>query len=211
MPRSLATLLVALSAAAPATADIWVVGSGQTDFDSIASALQDQRIRNGDTLRVLSGTYGGFDTGDLSLTIEPGNSPGIVNFTGPVRVRTNSQVNFEIGGYNSGLSGGAPDFDQFIVNGNMLFEGRLGIRMYNGFTPSFGDSWALIQAAGSITFSGLTDLPSLGNGLSWNIQVVAGSSEFGGSGSSLVASVVPAPGAAALIGLAGLVGSRRRR
>lgn len=211
MSRSLPVIVLAASCAAPAAADLWVVSNGEGDFDSIAAALLDQRIRNGDTLRVLSGTYGGFDTGDLSLTIEPGNSPGIVNFTGPVRVRANSQVNFEIGGYNNGLSGGAPDFDQFLVDGNMLFEGSLGIRLINSFSPNFGDSWTLIQASGSISFSGLTDLPSLGNGLSWNIQIVSGSGEFGGSGSSLVASVVPAPGAAALIGLAGLVGSRRRR
>ena len=211
MSRSLTAVLVASCLAAPAAADLWVVSNGQGDFDSIAAALQDQRIRSGDTLRVLSGTYGGFDTGELALTIEPGNSPGIVNFSGPVRVRSNSQVNFEIGGYNSGLSGGNPEFDQFIVASNVNFEGRLGIRLYNGFTPNFGDSWNLIQASGSITFSGLTDLPTLGGGLSWSIQVVPGASEFGGSGNSLVASVVPAPGAAALVGLAGLIGSRRRR
>ena len=211
MPRSLPVVLLAATVAAPAAADLWVVSNGQGDFDSIAAALLDQRIRSGDTLRVLSGTYGGFDTGELSLTIEPGNSPGIVNFTDAVRVRSNSQVNFEIGGYNSGLSGGNPEFDQFIVAGNVNFEGRLGIRLINGFAPNFGDSWNLIQASGSINFSGLTDLPTLANGLNWSIQVVAGASEFGGSGNSLVASVVPAPGAAALVGLAGLIGSRRRR
>ena len=211
MSRSLPIVLSALCAAAPAAADFWVVSNGQGDFDSIASAMMDQRVRNGDTIRILSGTYGGFDTGSVGVTIEPGNSPGIVNFTGGVRVRSNSTVNFEIGGYNSGLSGGTPEFDQFIVAGNVLYEGALGIRLYNSFVPNLGDSWALIQASGSITFSGISDLPALANGLSWNLQVVPGSSEFGSGGSSLMATVVPAPSAAALVGLAGLVGGRRRR
>lgn len=211
MSRSLTVLASVLSVAAPAAAEFWVISNHQGDFASIAAAMMDQRVRDGDTFRILSGSYEGFDTGDLTLTIEPGNSPGIVNFSGPVRVRSNSQVNFEIGGLNNGLLGGTPDFDQFIVNGNVLFEGRLGIRLVNAFSPSLGDSWALIQSSGSITFSGLTDLPTLAGGLSWNINVISGSSEFGGSGSSLVASVVPAPGAAALVGLAGLIGTRRRR
>jgi hypothetical protein len=75
----------------------------------------------------------------------------------------------------------------------------------------FGDSWALIQAGGTISFSGLTDLPQLDGGLSWNVQVVSGSSEFGPTGSSLVVSVVPTPGALALVALAGLITNRRRR
>jgi hypothetical protein len=211
MSRCLPVFASVLSIAAPAAAEFWVISNHQGDFASIAAAMMDQRVRDGDTFRILSGSYEGFDTGDLAMNIEPGNSPGIVNFSGPVRVRSNSQVNFEIGGLNSGLPSGTPDFDQFIVNGNVLFEGRLGIRLVNAFSPSFGDSWALIQSSGSITFSGLTDLPTLSAGLSWNIAVVSGSSEFGGSGSSLVASVVPAPGAAALVGLAGIIGTRRRR
>jgi hypothetical protein len=68
-----------------------------------------------------------------------------------------------------------------------------------------------VQASGTINFSGLSNLPTLSGGLNWDVQVVSGSSEFGASGSSLVVSVVPAPGAAALVGLAGLATARRRR
>jgi MYXO-CTERM domain-containing protein len=91
------------------------------------------------------------------------------------------------------------------------YQGTLAVRLTNSFSPSLGDSWALIQSGGTITFSGLTSLPTLAGGLSWDVQVVSGSSEFGASGSSLVVSVVPAPSAAALVGLAGLVTTRRRR
>jgi MYXO-CTERM domain-containing protein len=126
-------------------------------------------------------------------------------------VRPNSTVNFEIGGFATGLNAGNPDFDQFIVTGDVNFQGTLGVRLINGFAPNLGDSWALIQSGGALNFTGLTSLPTLSGGLSWSVQVVSGSSEFGASGSSLIVSVVPAPSAAALVGLAGLATSRRRR
>jgi len=205
------SLAISLLASTNALAGIWTVGAGNHDFFSVADAMGDGRVQNGDTIRILSGSYVGFDTGDKLLTIEPGNSPGIVNFNGNVRVRANSTVNFEIGGLNSGLVSGPTEFDQFIVVGDVNFEGTLGVVLYGGYTPSLGNSWALVQASGTINFSGLSNLPTLSGGLNWDVQVVSGSSEFGASGSSLVVSVVPAPSAAALVGLAGLVTTRRRR
>jgi len=211
MLRSVALISSSVIASA-ASAGLWTVGSGiGYDFASVAQAMSDTRVQDGHTVQIFSGLYDGFDTGAKSLVFEPGNSPGIVNFAGDVRVRTGSQVNFEIGGYNSGLSGGTPQFDQFIVTANANYLGTLGIRLIDGFSPMLGDSWALIQAGGTITFSGLLDAPALGGGLSWNVQVVAGSSEFGPSGSSLVVSVVPTPGALALVALAGMITNRRRR
>jgi MYXO-CTERM domain-containing protein len=211
MFRSLSIVSLSLLASSNALAGLWTVGPGNHDFFSVADAMGDGRVQDGDTIRILSGNYVGFDTGDKILTIEPGNSPGIVNFSGGVRVRSNSTVNFEIGGLNSGLVSGPTEFDQFIVTGNVNFEGTLGVVLYGGFTPSLGNSWALIQASGTISYAGLRNLPALSGGLNWDVQVVSGSSQFGSSGSSLVVSVVPAPGAAALIGLAGLATSRRRR
>ena len=211
MSRSLAIASLSLLASTNALAGVWTVGAGNHDFFSVADAMGDGRIQDGDTIRILSGSYVGFDTGDKLLTIEPGNSPGIVNFNGNVRVRSNSTVNFEIGGLNSGLVSGPTEFDQFIVVGDVNFEGTLGVVLYGGYTPSLGNSWALVQASGTINFSGLSNLPTLSGGLNWDVQIVSGSSEFGASGSSLVVSVVPAPGAAALVGLAGLATARRRR
>jgi hypothetical protein len=211
MIRSFALISTSVIASA-ASAGFWTVGSGLGyDFTSVAEAMSDNRVQDGHTVQIFSGLYDGFDTGSKSLVFEPGNSPGIVNFVGDVRVRAGSQVNFELAGYDSGLGGGTPQFDQFIVAGNANYLGILGIRLLDGFMPVFGDSWALIQAGGTISFSGLTDLPQLDGGLSWNVQVVSGSSEFGPTGSSLVVSVVPTPGALALVALAGLITNRRRR
>ena len=211
MFRSLSIVSLSLLASSNALAGLWTVGAGNHDFFSVADAMGDGRVQDGDTIRILSGNYVGFDTGDKILTIEPGNSPGIVNFNGNVRVRSNSTVNFEIGGLNSGLVSGPTEFDQFIVNGDVNFEGTLGVVLYGGFEPSLGNAWALVQASGAINYSGLSSLPALSGGLSWDIEVVSGSSEFGSSGSSLIVSVVPAPGAAALVAVAGLATSRRRR
>ncbi|NBX25118.1 MAG: hypothetical protein EBQ99_03580 [Planctomycetes bacterium] len=205
----LATLALAPLAHAGVT---WTVGSDAGyDFYNIHTAVSDTRVQNGDSIRIFSGGYLGFDSGEKALRFEPGNSPGIVDVFGNMFLRQNSSINFEIGGYNSGLSSGAPDFDQFIVTGNVNLVGNLEITLYNGFAPNLGDSWAIVQAGGTINYTGVTSFPTLSGGLSWNIAVVPGSGEFGGSGSSLVVSVVPTPGAAALVGLAGLIGSRRRQ
>ncbi|MFM7808618.1 MAG: hypothetical protein ACKPEA_11950 [Planctomycetota bacterium] len=211
MFRSLSIVSLSLIAASNASAGVWVVGqSGPNDFYTVNDALGDVRVTDGDVLRILTGTYGGFDTGDKALTIEPGNSPGIVNIVGNMRVRPTSTVNFELAGYDNGHVSGVPQFDQFIVTGNVSYEGTLGIRLTGGFSPVYGDSFKLIQAGGTISFTGVTSLPALSGGLSWDVQVVSGSDRFG-SGAMLVANVVPAPGAAALVGLAGLATSRRRR
>ena len=214
MLRSPSAVLLATLALAPlAHAGVtWTVGSDPGyDFYNIHTAVSDTRVQNGDSIRIFSGGYLGFDSGDKALRFEPGNSPGIVDVYGNMFLRQNSSINFEIGGYNSGLSSGAPDFDQFIVTGNVNLVGNLEITLYNGFAPNLGDSWAIVQAGGTINYTGVTSFPTLSGGLSWNIAVVPGSGEFGGSGSSLVVSVVPTPGAAALVGLAGLIGSRRRQ
>ena len=191
---------------------IWTVGpTASHHFSSIDQAVNDSRVMDGHTIHVQGSGYINFDSGSKALRFEPGYSPGIVDVFGQMFLRANSTINFEIGGYSSGLSGGSPQFDQFIVTGNADLQGGIEITLVGGFTPVLGDSWALIQAGGSITFSGVSILPALGSGLSWNVQVVSGSGEFGPSGSSLVATVVPTPGAAALVALAGVLASRRRR
>jgi|GEM_PF-2202980 len=208
-----AVVLASITLATPAFADVWTVGhGGASQFYTVADALGDHRVKDGDILKILSGGYiGDMDFSNRALTIEPGNSPGIVDVYGNMSVGSASTINFEIGGLQDGLLFGTPDFDQFIVTGNVNFAGKLKVTLYGGFSPSYGDSFALIQSGGTLNFTGTTVLPALSGGLSWNIAVVGGSSEFGPSGSSLVASVVPAPGAAALIGLAGIATNRRRR
>ena len=212
MFRSLASVSLVLAATNVASAGLWTVGdSGNPDFYTVQDALGNVLVHDGDVLHILTGTYGGFDTGDKAITLEPGNSPGVVTFTSNVRVRSSATVNFEIAGRNATLPSGPTDYDVLLISGNLNVEGTLGIRLTNGFAPIYGDTFTIAHTTGTISVSGPTDLPTLGGGLSWNVAVVSGSTWFGGSGSSLVVSVVPAPGAAALVGLAGLATTRRRR
>ena len=72
----------------------------------------------------------------------------------------------------------------------------------------------VIASSGSVAYTGTLNAPTLSAGLAWQVSV--GSSTFigagyGGQSLFLNVVVVPAPGAAALIGLAGLVAGRRRR
>ena len=194
MLRSLSAVSVlALFTAGSASAAVWTVGpQPSANFFTLRDAVSSVVVMDGDTIQVSAAGYiGDFDTGAKALNFAQGPALGIVDVLGNMQVRANSNLNFQIGGYNSGLVTGNPEFDQYIVTGNVNYAGKLTVQLINGLTPSLGDSWALIQAGGTINFSGTTAMPALGGGLSWNVQVVNGSSEFGSGGSSLVASVVP--------------------
>jgi hypothetical protein len=214
MLRSLpAVSSLALLVAGSASAAIWTVGpQSSANFFTLRDAVDSVMVLDGDTIAVSAAGYiGDFDTGSKVLSFTQAPALGIVDVLGNMQVRSNSNLTFQVGGYNSGLVSGDPEFDQYIVTGNVNYAGKLTVQLINGLSPHLGDSWALIQAGGTINFSGTSAMPALGGGLSWNVAVVSGSSEFGSTGSSLVISVVPAPGAFALIGLAGMVANRRRR
>lgn len=141
------------------------------------------------------------------------NSASIYEVFGSVSIAPTSTATFNIGGRNSGLIGPSvpPEFDQFVVTGDFSLAGTLRIALFNDFVPVQGDSFTLVHALGDVTFSGVFTAPALADGLSWQVTVGSGGM-FGAEGSTLVASVVPAPGAIALLAAGGLAsGSRRRR
>lgn len=141
------------------------------------------------------------------------NSAAIYEILGSVSIAPTSTATFNIGGRNSGLIGPAvpPEFDQFVVTGDFSLAGTLRIAFFNDFVPVLGDSFTLVHAGGDIAFSNKFVSPALPEGLSWQFTVGSGGM-FGSEGSTLVASVVPAPGAVALLAIGGLAaGSRRRR
>jgi hypothetical protein len=81
------------------------------------------------------------------------------------------------------------------------------------YTPSVGNRFELAATQGTIGWSGSTlglhlILPTLTAGQSWSTTI-----ESGGllGGQSLFITVVPAPGATALLAAATLVGNGRRR
>ena len=118
--------------------------------------------------------------------------------------------------------------DQIVVNGSLTLDGNSNIVVtFDGASPfaqAFGQSWTLLDWAGSLTATGFDpganfrtgnnldgnegnlDLPELSTGFFWRVD------NFSGSG-SLTVSIVPEPGKAFLLmgGLVAMCLRRRRR
>ncbi len=185
--------------------------------DAIAAAAA------GDTIhaagRSVYGSNFRYDAFDLEagadgLELIWGNSPGVIEVDGNLKVGANSIMVFELTGTNNSrvLTSGRVDYDTVLVYGNMILNGVFDVTLGSTFTPSVGDRFELAATSGSITWSGTLglhlSLPTLTAGQSWSTTI-----ESGGllGGQSLFITVVPAPGAVALLGAATLVGSGRRR
>ena len=160
--------------------------------------------------------YAAFDleSGAVGLELIWGNSPGVIEVDGNLKVGANSTMVFELTGTDNSraLTTGRVDYDTVLVDGNMILNGIFNVSLGSTFTPSVGNRFELAATSGSITWSGMLglhlSLPALTAGQSWSTTV-----ESGGllGGQSLFVTVVPAPGAVALLGAATLVGGSRRR
>ena len=226
--KNTAAILCASSAlliAAPAWCAMVTVGPGGTangfQYGQISDAIA--AAAAGDTIhaagRSVYGSnfrYAAFDleSGADDLELIWGNSPGVIEVDGNLKVGANSTMVFELTGTNNSraLTTGRVDYDTVLVYGNMILNGLFDVSLGSTFTPSVGNRFELAATSGSITWSGTLDLhlslPALTAGQSWSTTV-----ESGGllGGQSLFVTVVPAPGAVALLGAATLVGGSRRR
>lgn len=216
--------IVALVVASPAFAGIVTVGPGGTasgfHFAQVSEAIAFASA--GDTIYAQARTVGGarfaYDAFDLSQAAEGvsfvwGNSPGVIEVGGNMRVGANANIEFELGGINNSqaLTTGRVQYDTVFVHGDFRLEGNLNLSLYNGFVPTVGNSFELVATSGTVTWTGSFPLhftaPTLSGGATWQFTVAAGSN----GGQSIFATVVPAPGAIALLGAAGLAVSARRR
>ena len=162
-----------------------------------------------------SGQYSAFEAVENS-NLSWGNSPGVIEIDGTMRVRSNSRLNVEIGGTSNAnaLTTGAVDYDTILCTGLVKFEGTLKVSLINGFTPVFGHSFEVIASGTDVQLfnTAVIDAPALAGGLSWQLSV--GPSSFVGTdyaAKSLFLTVVPGPGALAMLALAGLRPASRRR
>jgi hypothetical protein len=214
-----------LFVAAPAWCAMVTVGPGGTangyQYGQISDAIA--AANAGDTIHAAGRTvygsnfrYAAFDleSGADDLELIWGNSPGVIEVDGNLKVGANSTMVFELNGTDNSrvLTTGRVDYDTVLVDGNMILNGIFNVSLGSTFTPSVGNRFELAATSGSITWSGTLglhlSLPALTAGQSWSTTV-----ESGGllGGQSLFITVVPAPGAVALLGAATLVGSGRRR
>ena len=107
---------------------------------------------NGGTLNG-AGTIQGDVTNAGQLT--PGNKPGILTITGNYTQTSAGVLNIAIGGTTAGTG-----FDQLRVQGSADLNGTLNITLINGFGPAFGQTFPILNFAGSTgnfsTVNGLT-------------------------------------------------------
>jgi hypothetical protein len=161
-----------------------------------------------------SGRYDAGTTISNRASLTWGNSPGVIDLLGGMNVQASAQMLFEIAGTNNSAAPttGVVDYDTVLADGNVTYFGTLSVALLSGFTPALGNSFQLIAttAGKTITWSGTLDAPTLAAGLSWQVSV-AQSTMAGFGGDSLYLTVVPTPGALALLGTAGIIGARRRR
>jgi len=216
-----ATLLVA----APAWCAMVTVGPGGTangyQYGQIADAIA--AAAAGDTIHAAARSaygdnfrYDAFDleSGPDGLDLIWGNSPGVIEVGGNLKVGANSRMVFELTGTDNSraLTTGRVDYDTVLVYGNLTLNGLFAVSLGSTFVPSVGNRFELASTSGTITWSGTLglhlSLPTLTAGQSWSTTV-----ESGGllGGQSLFITVVPAPGAMALLGAASMIGTGRRR
>jgi hypothetical protein len=73
--------------------------------------------------------------------IYPGNSPGVLTIEGSYEQDAGGGYSAEIGGTNAG------GFDQISVTGAATLGGSLSVRLVNGFTPTVGQTFRIVNAA----------------------------------------------------------------
>ncbi|GJQ28141.1 MAG: hypothetical protein HBSAPP03_00250 [Phycisphaerae bacterium] len=148
-------------------------------------------------------------------TIKPGNSPGVLRIDGALSIRTSAALEFELGGLTQGTG---YDFLN-LLSGNMTFlpgsDATMRLVLLPGFYPGLGERFTVVQTdTGRVMgafehYEGL-ELP---NGYRFGVEYVRLVENDPSSvwRIDVIVTATPAPGAAMLFGLGGLLAARRRR
>jgi autotransporter-associated beta strand protein/T5SS/PEP-CTERM-associated repeat protein len=144
---------------------------------------------------------GSFENVVFDGTYSPGNSPAITNLTNG-QFSSASSLLIELGGTQPGTQ-----YDRVVDSGVLtLLGGTLNVALYNGFVPSLGDSFEILQYGQLSGDFGTVIYPTLSGGFSWARTT---------SATAMTITVVPEPStyAMAIAGLAcgGWQMWRRRR
>jgi T5SS/PEP-CTERM-associated repeat protein/autotransporter-associated beta strand protein len=133
----------------------------------------------------LAGSGGINGTTTIDGTIAPGgaNVVGLLAFNQGLTLNGTSDLQMELSG--------ASQYDALSVLGNADWNGTVDVVLINGFSPTFGESFDLLQDTGGSVSGAFADinLPMLGPTLSWDTSAL---------NTSGVITVVPEPSAATL-------------
>jgi hypothetical protein len=125
-------------------------------------------VTSGSTVTVFGnysgdGIAGSADAIHLNGDVAPGFSAGVASFGGNVHFSPSTRLHIEIGGSMAGTQ-----HDQLRVDGQLALAGTLSVSLLNGFSPTLGSSFTILDwetLAG--TFADV-ELPLLGGSLAWN-------------------------------------------
>ncbi len=144
---------------------------------------------------------GSFENVVFDGTYSPGNSPAITNLSNG-EFSAASSLLIELGGTQPGTQ-----YDRVVDSGVLtLLGGTLNVALYNGFVPSYGNSFEILQYGQLSGDFGTVNYPALSGGLSWGRTT---------SATAMTITVVPEPStyaisAIATAGLASLMRWRKR-
>jgi autotransporter-associated beta strand protein len=152
-----------------ATKGITISGNADVTFwDDVTNGVGSLFKVSSGSSATFFGTFGGAGISGTGNTyfesdISPGFSPASVDFGGNVSLDSTSNLKIELGGTSPGSQ-----FDQVHVAAQLSLGGTLQVALINGFSPSSGQSFDILDW-GSLagTFSAL-QLPTLAGGLVWN-------------------------------------------
>ncbi len=133
-------------------------------------------------------------------TVAPGNSPGLLTIDGPFTQTSTGLLQIEIGGTTRGSQ-----YDALVVTGAATLGGKLSVSFVNGFTPTAGTQFDILDWASMTGTFATIDLPPLSSGMSWNTTQLY---------TSGMLTAVPEPASALLLTTASLLvgmASRRKR
>jgi T5SS/PEP-CTERM-associated repeat protein len=152
----------------------------------------------------LGGTFLGNGTVDASVstanggTIAPGEPIGLLTIAGNYDQKTNGNLQIDLSSTSAGL------YDRLLVTGSAALDGVLTISLTNGFVPSQGDTFDILDAASISGHFADLQLPTLPKPLGWDTSALY---------TTGAVSIVPEPSTLALltIGALGICLHRKRR
>jgi fibronectin-binding autotransporter adhesin len=201
-------------------------GSGELQLTGANSYTGGTFVQSG-TVRINNSTGSAFGAGAVTVasgatltgagsisgavqmngTWAPGNSPGLVTVNSNVVL--GGTLDMELGGVLRATSGtsGTGYYDAMNVSNALALGGTLNVALYNGFVPSYGNSFEILQSGQLSGDFGTVNYPALSGGLSWERTT---------SATAMTITVVPEPStyaisAIATAGLASLMRWRKRR
>lgn len=160
-------------------------------------------VATGQTLQGNGSFVGGLIISDGG-TLAPGNSAGQLSVFGNLQMDDNSNFNVELNGLTAGTQ-----YDQLLMNGYTLTLGLAALNVSLGFTPSYGDTFYIVNGLSGFdpsvngTFVGLPD------GQQFNVGATLFQIDY--NSTDITLTVVPEPGTIGTVGLALLAGALLRR